>query len=95
MGGGKGGPPGPAPLGGKGGAPGGNGGTKREGCADTRHLRSKVKLDWTYCLEIQVEGDPFQEAGREGHPEDPLHQVVGGHQDREVEEKADVLVKLG
>jgi hypothetical protein len=42
-----------------------------------------------------VEGDPFQEAGREGHPEDPLHQVVGGHQVRELEEKADVLVKLG
>jgi len=43
------------------------------------------------CLETQVEGDPFREAGREGHLEDPLHQVVG-HQDQKVEEKADVQI---
>jgi hypothetical protein len=38
-----------------------------------------------------VEEDPFQQAGREGHPEDPSYQV-GGHQLQGG--KVDVLVKV-
>jgi hypothetical protein len=48
----------------------------------------------TYCLEIQVEEDPFRKVGREGHPEDPLHQE-GGHQSREEGGKVDVLCEGG
>lgn len=47
----------------------------------------------THCLGIQVAGDPFQEAGREGHPGDPLLlvAVAGGHQDLKAEGRVDGL----
>ena len=47
----------------------------------------------THCLGIQVAGDPFLEAGREGHPGHPLLPVAvaGGHQDLEAEGMVDGL----
>ncbi len=49
----------------------------------------------THCLEIQVEGGPFQEGpGKEGHLGDPLLLVaVGGRQVRGPVGKVDELTK--
>jgi hypothetical protein len=56
----------------------------------------KIKMNnWTHCLEIQEEGDPFQDvAGRVGHLGDPLDLAeVAEGQNPEGEGREDVLIE--